>query len=323
MKTTRHIKCHSLGRGLSVVAAVAIGTLALAGAAQAAGAPKVTTGNAKDVSYGSATLAGTIDPNGSSTSYYFQYGPTKAYGGQTAIAGAGAGDKTLTVEQALMGLQPLTRYHYRLLAVNGDGTTIGGDHTFQTTKVPLSLAILAAPNPVLFGAPVIIQGTLTGTENTDRQVVLQANPFPFTAGFQNVGNTELTNATGGFTFTILGAALTSQFRVVTTTNPAIVSPVATEDVAVRVSSHVARTRRPGWARVYGTVTPAEDGAKVAMLRIAHGRGELAGGTILVHHDATSSSFSRVVRVHKGLYRVLVQVANAGQVSNYGQSLLIR
>jgi hypothetical protein len=31
----------------------------------------------------------------------------------------------------------------------------------------------------------------------------------------------------------------------------------------------------------------------------------------------------VVRVHKGVYRVLVRVVSAGQVSNYGQPLLIR
>ena len=43
------------------------------------------------MSYGSATLTGTVNPNASDTSYYFQYGLTKGYGGQTAITDAGAG----------------------------------------------------------------------------------------------------------------------------------------------------------------------------------------------------------------------------------------
>jgi hypothetical protein len=92
---------------------------------------------------------------------------------------------------------------------------------------------------------------------------------------------------------------------------------------VRVSSHVARTRRRGFARVYGTVTPAVDGAEVGILRATPGRGVLVGGTRLRHRDAGSSRFSRVVRVHKGAYRVLVRIVNAGVISAYGQPLLIR
>ena len=128
---------------------------------------------------------GAVNPNGSDTSYYFQYGLTKAYGSQTAIADAGAGSKALPVRLAISGLQPLTVYHYRLVAVNSAGATIGDDEKLLTTKVPLSLAILASPNPVSFGGTVTVQGTLSGTGNANRAVVLQANAFPFTAGFQN------------------------------------------------------------------------------------------------------------------------------------------
>ena len=72
-------------RGLAIGAAV-LAALALPAAAQAFGAPKATTGGARTVSYGSATLGGAVNPNGADTSYYFQYGPTKAYGSQTSIA---------------------------------------------------------------------------------------------------------------------------------------------------------------------------------------------------------------------------------------------
>jgi len=60
-----------------------------------------------------------------------------------------------------------------------------------------------------------------------------------------------------------------------------------------------------------------------MLRITHGHGVLVGGTRLRHRNTSSSSFSRVVPVKRGVYRVLVRVLNAGQVSNYGTPLLIR
>ena len=101
------------------------------------------------------------------------------------------------------------------------------------------------------------------------------------------------------------------------------SPVVVENVAVRVDSHVGRTRRAHFARVYGTVTPAADGMQVGILRITHGRGVLVGGTVLRHRNASSSRFSRVVPVRRGVYRVLVRVTSGAQISNYGQPLLIR
>jgi hypothetical protein len=297
--------------------------LALPVAAQAAGAPKATTGGAREVSYAAATLAGTVNPNGSNTSYYFQYGPTKAYGSQTAISDAGSGTNGATVRLPIGGLQPITVYHYRLVAVNASGVSTGGDNAFKTTVVPLSLAILASPNPVAFGGTTTIQGTLSGTANASRAVVLQANAFPFTAGFQSIGNPELTTSTGGFIFTVPALTQSTQFRVFTTTNTPVISAVATESVAVRVSSHVARTKRRGFVRIYGTVTPAVNGAQIGMLRIAQGHGILAGGTIAKPLNATSSQFSRVVRVQKGAYRVLAKVAPGGVVSAYGTPLLIR
>jgi hypothetical protein len=203
----------------------------------------------EDVGYGSATLTGSVNANGSNTSYYFQYGLTKAYGGQTTIAEAGAGTSTVKVSLPVTGLQPLSVYHYRLVAVNGLGARNGGDQSLLTKKVPLSLQILSAPSPVLYGGAVTVQGTLSGTGNGDREVVLQADQFPFTAGFQNIGNPELTSTTGSFSFPVLGLAVTTQFRVVTSTSPPVISPVAVEGVAVRVVSHVRRARRARISRV--------------------------------------------------------------------------
>ncbi len=137
------------------------------------------------------------------------------------------------------------------------------------------------------------------------------------------GNPELTTAGGGFSFPVLGLQQVTKFRVVTISGHSVISPVAIGYVAVRVDSHVGRTSRPHFARIYGTVTPAEDGAEVGILRIAHGRGVLVGGTHLRHRNASSSSFSRVVRVRTGVYRVLVRVTSGAQVSNYGRPLVIR
>ena len=285
--------------------------------------PTVSTGASAHVSFGSATLEGSVTPNGGDTSYYFQYGLTTAYGGQSTIADAGAGTSKVGVSLAVAGLQPLSVYHYRLVAVNSAGAAIGKDRTLLTKKVPLSLQILTSPNPVLFGGTVTVQGTLSGTGNANRAVVLQANQFPFTAGFQNLGNPELTTATGSFSFPVLGLTQVTQFRIATSTNPAVLSPVAVENVAVRVVGHLGHARRRHFVRIYGTVTPAENGTQVGILRITHGHGVLVGGTILSHRNAGSSSFSRAVPVKRGVYRVLVRITNGAQVSSYSQPLLIR
>jgi hypothetical protein len=301
----------------------ALAVLALAPSAGAVSPPAATTGSAHSVTFNSALIGGSVNPNGAETFYYVQYGPTKSYGAQSAIARLGSGTHTVAVSVALSGLQPLTKYHYRLVAANSAGVTTGADASFVTTKVPLSLQIISAPNPVPFGGTVVVDGTLSGTGNAGREVVLQANSFPFTAGFQNVGNPELTTATGSFSFTVLGAALVTQFRVVTVTKPPIVSPVTTEAVAVRVGYRVARSHRAHHVRFFGTVTPAEDGAKVGILRIVHGRGVLVAGATLHHRNATSSAFRADVRFRRGLYRVLVVVTGGAQVSAYGPSVFLR
>jgi hypothetical protein len=322
----RHARRRSALIGVALIAA-----LAIPAGAQAAGAPKVTTGAARDVSYASATLAGSLNPNGSDTSYYFQYGPTRAYGSQTPIADAGSGSKAVAIRTAVGSLQPQKTYHYRLVAVNASGPAIGTDQTLRTTLIPLMLAqLLASPNPVPFGDPVIIQGTLAGTNNANRTVVLQASPFPFTGGFFSTGLPGLTSATGEYKFLVPALTQSTQFRVFTTPSNPVVSPVVTANVAVRVSSHVAHTKRRGFVRIFGTVTPAANGQQVGFLRIAQGRGILIGGTVLRALNATSSQYSRVVRAKPGAYRVLVKVAPGpmlaygpgGLISAYGTPLLI-
>jgi hypothetical protein len=307
--------------------AAVTGLLALPAGALGASAPAVATGATSAVGYGTATLNGSIAPRGSDTSYYFQYGPTRAYGGQTPLAQISALPVTASsvrVSAPVSGLQPLTVYHYRLVATNAAGATSGADRTFKTAAVPLSLQILVSPKPTLYDTTATVQGTLSGTGNGGRAVVLQQNPFPYTAGFANVGNPELTSATGGFTFPVLGLAAATQFRVVTTTNPPVLSPIALEEVAVQVSAHVGRARRHHHARIYGTVTPAVDGMEVGIMRIVHGHEVLVAGTILRHAGATSSRFSRTIPVRRhALYRVLVRITNGAQTSNYSAPLFIR
>ena len=315
-----------------VAVGLLVGALACAAAAEAASptptpaaAPTVRVVFSTGVTFSSVILNGDVNPHGQATNYYFQYGQTSGYGAQTPLAPAGNGTIPLKVSQQVSGLQPLTTYHYRLVATSPVGTRMSPDHTFFTPKIPLSLQIAGVPNPVPFGNPFVVEGTLTGTGSANHAVALQANLFPFTAGFKQVGNPELTSATGGFSFPVVGLGENAQLRVQTIGGPLVTSPEVTENVAVRVTFHVRRTHRHGRWRLYGTVTPAEAGALVGFQRlVAGGRTVNTGGTVVRSGTATVSSFSRTVRVHRrGIYRALVQVADGAHVSAYSAPVLIR
>jgi phosphodiesterase/alkaline phosphatase D-like protein len=108
--------------------------------ALAAAPPTATTGTAQQVDYASATVTGTVNPSGSATNYYFEYGTTSAYGMQTSATSAGAGTAGVAVQQPLSGLAASTTYDYRLVAVSAGGTVDGNNATFTTPKTPAPLA---------------------------------------------------------------------------------------------------------------------------------------------------------------------------------------
>jgi hypothetical protein len=303
------------------------GALALSvpGAAAAAlGSPTVTTDGSANVTYSSATLFGDVSARGLTTSFSFQYGPTSGYGSETPLAPAGNGTIAIKLSASVSGLQPDTTYHYRIVAVNSDGTADGVDHTFKTASVPLSLQIAGVPNPVMFGDPFFVEGNLSGTGAAGHEVALQANPFPYMGGFRDVGNPEVTSATGGFSFPYVGLLENAQLRVVTVGKPEVLSPVIGEDVAVRVSFHARRARRRGYFYLYGDVAPAEVGALVGFQLLTPGKSINEGGTEVKAATATVSRFARVLRVrHAGLYRALVQIFDGAHVFDYSQPIVIR
>lgn len=310
---------------IGVVATVlVVACWSLPATAMAATPPAASTGGATGVGFATATLNGTVDPRGSDSSYYFQYGPTKAYGLQTGILDAGAGTKSVHVAIAIAGLAPLTQYHYRLVAVSSGGFGYGGDKAFHTTKVPLSLAILSSPNPVLYGGAIVVQGTLSGTGAANRPVVLQATPFPFAAGFVDVGNPQLTNAAGSFSFPVLGLVGATEYRVVATTNPPVASPPVFESVDLRVSATAGRIGPRGRALFHGVVSPAMDGAEIAVMRQVHGRQVFVAGTRLHHRTTKTSRFSLLAKARRGnVYRVLVHIPGGPLSSTYSPPILAR
>jgi NHL repeat len=132
----------------------------------------ISSDPATDVTQTTATLNGSFDPNGEDTHYYFEWGTDTTYGNVSAEApgedaGSTAGDTPVSF--GLEGLTAFTTYHYRIVAGNSLGTSLGPDRTFRTeapllpgvsptavSDVGLTDATLSAEITPGFGATVYV-----------------------------------------------------------------------------------------------------------------------------------------------------------------------
>src|SRR6204780_3367686 len=96
--------------------------------------PVVVSEFATSVTAASARLQGQVDPGGAETGYRFEYGPTTAYGSSAPVpdASVAAGISDVPVNVLIEGLSAEKVYHYRLVAHNGSGETVGPDRMFTT-----------------------------------------------------------------------------------------------------------------------------------------------------------------------------------------------
>jgi hypothetical protein len=163
-------------------------------------APSASTGTSGKVGFSGATVTGSVNPSGESTSFYFEYGPTSNYGFETSPTDAGSGVTSQAVSANLTGLASGITYHYRLVAVSNGGTALGDDQSFttRTAGTPSHVAFIGrmgfvSPGGVIgveagcFGGQTSCAGQVTMTH--DGVVIGQRNfniP-PNSGGFQNLG----------------------------------------------------------------------------------------------------------------------------------------
>jgi hypothetical protein len=288
--------------------------------------PDVRTGGASAVAQTTATLNGTVDPNGAETTYFFEIGISRDYTSRTTPRSAGNGDKRIKVSAPVEQLQPFTRYHYRLVARNRRGTQRGDDRVFRSSREPFGLVLGANPATVEVNGSTVLSGALSGTGNGGQQVVLQSNPFPYTQGFLATGNALVTNADGSFAFPVLAVPFNTQFRVQMPEKPDVASPIVLVGVRPRVSTRAPRRVRRGRRATFrGRITPAVDGTQVLIQRRVDGLWTTVAQTVARHRgDGSSSSYRKRVRIRRtGRYRVFANVTNGQYVPDVGRELRIR
>ncbi len=108
-------------------------------------APIATTLPANPIGFSTATLNGTVNPQGASASVHFEYGTTLGYGTSTLPQSIPSANNAVGVSQPISGLLANTIYHFRIVATTAGGTSYGGDQMFTTAaSAPPSAASAAA-----------------------------------------------------------------------------------------------------------------------------------------------------------------------------------
>lgn len=168
-----------------------------------AGAPSVETGTVQSITPTSATLTGTLSPNGETTRWHFDYGTTTGYGSSTPTQTLGAGSAATAVSAAVSGLPANATLHFRLVASSSAGTGVSSDATFAT---PASVVLAPAASHVIMGHYLTLHGTTWGGQ-AGVSVTIQAQPFGESAP-ANLA-TVLTGAAGNWSFPVRPQILTT------------------------------------------------------------------------------------------------------------------
>jgi len=115
---------------------VASGYDVIRGVALAPAAP-VNSLAASSISSSAATLNGSLNPNGTDTTAYFQYGTSTTYGQATSVQDLGGGSSAVGFTVNLTGLQSNTTYYYQLVTVKNGVPTYYAPQSFTTpVQVP-------------------------------------------------------------------------------------------------------------------------------------------------------------------------------------------
>ena len=189
--------------------------------------PSATTGQASGVAATSVTLNGTVNPNGSDTHYFFEYGLTTSYGQDSPPApgaDAGSGTSPVPVSTTVSGLQPDKTYHFQLVASSQGGTTDGGDETFTTPAAPPLVGGEQSLDVTQTGAQLSAQ---VNPNNQDTHYYVEDSSSPLgacprlpaqtgTDAGSSFGNQSVSQLIGG-----LGPSSTYHYRVVAYNNTGV------------------------------------------------------------------------------------------------------
>src|SRR3989344_5030073 len=149
--------------------------------------PSVATNSKADTTDTTAIVNGIVTPNGSFTSYWYEYGTTQSVTNNTTRQMIGSGYATTQVPNYITGLTKNTTYYFRVAAENQYGTNKGTQYTFRTTEgTPPPVG--SAPSSVTVSASGVSRTTanLNGEVTSNKASTVYWFEYGKTA---NLGNT--------------------------------------------------------------------------------------------------------------------------------------
>ena len=234
-------------------------------------APVVATSAATGVTPTSATLNGSVDPNGRATTWYFEYGTSTSYGTKTAVKDAGSGGSAVGVSAALANLARGRTYHFRLVATSDAGTSRSADRTFATFGAPAvttDAASSVTPTSARLNGTITPNGQSTSWYFDYGTTTSYGTRTPVRGAGSGTGATRVNTSV-----TRLRTGVTYHYRLVATnasgttfgrdrTFSTALQPVVRTDAARDTTATTAtltgsvdpRTRSTSWWFEYGTTT---------------------------------------------------------------------
>ena len=145
--------------------------------------PAATTSIASLVTVSSATLSGSVNPNGASTTAYFKWGTTAnlATFNTTSSQSVGSGLTDQTITAPLTNLTSNTRYYFRIFAQNSAGSQEGSIASFATlvaTPGVVSLSTPSAGSTNQLITPTLSWQAVAGATNYHLQVSINSGFTP-------------------------------------------------------------------------------------------------------------------------------------------------
>jgi hypothetical protein len=183
--------------------------------ASATGPPVVTTNPATFIASFFATLDGSLNPHGLTTTFHFQYGRTTSYGLTTAPQ-TQTGNTSRNVSANISSLTANTTYHFRIVASNVDGTRMGADRAFTTLTMTGPPVTITNPASNVTASSATLHGSLDphGLTTTVHFQYGTTTSYGHTTAMQTQTGSTYRNIAaniGG-----LAAHITHHFRIVAT-----------------------------------------------------------------------------------------------------------
>jgi len=147
--------------------------------------PTTTTRLASYINSDGATLNGTVNPNGTKSYGYFEFGTTSSYGSKTPQVNLYSGTNAVAIFQTVGGFNSGTICHFRAVGVNSNlQYSYGRDFTFTCAVPPVATTIAASG----VGNSM---ATLHGTVNPKGTSTSAIFEYGLTTGY----GSKITNAT--------------------------------------------------------------------------------------------------------------------------------